>query len=308
MASEWPDLKVLELLVAVSLKGSLGAAARSVGMAQPNASRALSQLEKSLNLALLERTPRGSRLTPAGAVVVDWSRSVLEAAERLLSGSAALRSEQLSHVAVGASMTVAEHLMPLWLGELRRRQPDVEIRLEVANSAEIFERVAAGAYDVGFVESRSVPAGLACSTVATDRLVLVVSAEHRWAARRSPVEAAELAAERLVVREPGSGTRSVLDDALAPYERAEPLLELNSNAAVKISVAAGVGPAVLSGLAVEAALRTGELRAVPVAGVDLRRKLRAVWTAGRRLSDPAAELVHLARRVAPPGTRAVPTS
>lgn len=297
MARDWPDLKVLELLIAVSVHGSLGAGARAVGMAQPNASRAVAGFERSLNLVLLERAARGSRLTPAGAVVVDWARSVLDAAERLLAGADALHSERISHVTAAASMTVAEHLMPIWLGEFRRQHPDVEIRLEVHNSTDVFAGVRSGDYDVGFTESRDVAEGLHSMVVAGDELVVVVHPEHPWARRRSPLNVTELAAARLVVRERGSGTRMVLDEALKEYQRGEPLLELNSNAAVRVSVSAGVGPAVLSNLAVAPALRSGELRAIAVHGVDLHRKLRAVWRPPKRLDGPAGELVQIARKL-----------
>lgn len=81
-----PDL-LLELLVSVSEHGSLGAGARAVGMAQPNASRAVARFERTSGVRLLRRSPRGSTLTAEGALVVDWARIVLDAADRLVSGS-----------------------------------------------------------------------------------------------------------------------------------------------------------------------------------------------------------------------------
>ena len=150
--------------------------------------------------------------------------------------------------------------------------------------------------DIGFVESPTVPHGLHSLTVARDRLVLVVAASHPWARRRLPLTIAELAATPLVVREPGSGTRTTLDLALADYERPAPLLELGSAAAIRTSVLDAVGPAVTSSLAVDKQLRSGELRAVDVDGLDLARVLRAVWRPPRQLDGPAAELIRIIRR------------
>lgn len=107
---------------------------------------------------------------------------------------------------------------------------------------------------------------------------------------------AELAATPLVVREEGSGTRRTLDLALQEYDRAAPLLELGSGAAVRTSVLGGTGPAVLSTLAVEEYLESGRLVAVAVDGLDLQRVLRAVWRPPRALSGPAGELVRLITR------------
>lgn len=306
MRRTWPDLTVLQLLVGIAEQGGLGAAARSAGIAQPNASRAIARLERQLGLTLVQRSPRGSTLTTAGTVVVHWAREVLDSADQLLVGVDALRAERSSQLTVGASMTVAEYLVPGWLGEYHRRYPDVTVNLEVHNSFDVFDRVRSGTCDVGFVEAPSVPAGLHSSTVGQDRLVVVVNPAHPWARRRRPVSASELAATSLIVREPGSGTRMTLDALIDAQrrDRAIPALELTSNAAVRISVIAGVAPAVLSAHAVRDALRSGELTAVEVEGLDLDRTLRAVWRPPRRLTGPAAELVGIARRGVPGAPRA----
>jgi DNA-binding transcriptional LysR family regulator len=298
MTGVWPDLAVLELLVAVGERGSLGAAARAVGIAQPNASRSISRLEHLLGVTLIRRSPSGSTLTTEGKVVVHWAREVLTSAEHLVVGAQALRMERRSHLTVGASMTVAEYLVPLWLGEFRRQHPDVQVNLEVHNSYEVFDRISAGHCQLGFVESPSIPSSLHSVVVARDRLVVVVDPSHPWARRRKPLRVAELAATSLIVREPGSGTRITLDTMLSGHDVAPPLLELGSNSAVKISVRAGVAPAVLSKLAVDADVRSGTLREVPVDDLDLSRRLCAVWRSPRRLASPASDLVNIARRAA----------
>ncbi|MFE3056617.1 LysR family transcriptional regulator [Nocardia sp. NPDC059239] len=307
MSTDRPELGLLEVLVAIDDHGSLGAAARMVGMAQPNASRAVREWERKLGLALIERSPRGSTLTAAGTVVVHWAREVLADVDRLLDAAAALRTDQEAELTIAASMTVAECLLPVWLGEFRRFHPNVKVHLQVQNSRQVFDRLAAGECDLGFVESPSVPDRLHSVTVAADRLVAVVDPAHPWARRRRPLTVAELAATPLVTREPGSGTRSTLDIALAEYPRAEPLLELGSAAAIRTSVLGGVGPAVVSTLAVEDQLARGGLRAIPIEGLELHRTLRAVWRPPRKLSGPAGELVagivH-ARRTSVPQRRA----
>lgn len=292
----WPDLAVLDLLVAISQYGSLSSGARAVGMAQPNASRAIAAWEKSLGIRLLERSPRGSRLTPDGDVVVDWASGVLDAAERLRTAVDALRHEQNSHLTVAASLTVAEHLIPVWLTVLRREHDTLDVGLLVHNSAEVFDLVRTGRAAVGFVETPRIPRDMRRATVGNDRLVVVVPPEHPWATRKRPLSAAELAATPLVVREAGSGTRTTLDDALAQHTRAAPALELTSNAAVRLAVASGAGPAVLSELAVEGAARGGDLVTIPVPGLDLARSLHAVWTDAAALHPAAADLVAIAAR------------
>ncbi|GEE00322.1 LysR family transcriptional regulator [Gordonia spumicola] len=289
------DIGALELLVGVDDHGSLSAAARRAGVAQPNASRSIARLERRLGVPLVKRATAGSTLTPQGTVLVHWARRIVDGATELLGVADGLKTDHTAELTVGASMTVAEHLLPRWLGTFRAEFPDVNVHLRVQNSSTVFVSLANDACDVGFVESPTVPTTLCGTVVARDRLVLVVPPDHPWARRRRKITAEELAATPLLVREPGSGTRTTLDDALAAFPRAEPLLELGSSAAIRTSVAAGVGPAVLSSLAIADDARSGAVLPVDVDGLDLVRSLRAVWRPPRELRGPAADLVRIAR-------------
>ncbi|MER5885798.1 LysR family transcriptional regulator [Streptomyces sp. NPDC001941] len=288
-----PDLGALELLVAVARLGSLGRAAREVGITQPAASSRIRSMERQLGVALVERSPRGSRLTGEGALVTDWAVRVLEAAEAFDAGAQALRDRRDSRLRVAASMTIAEYLLPGWLVALRERLPGTAVSLHAGNSATVAGRVLAGEADLGFVEGLDVPPGLDAATVAHDRLAVVTAPTHPWARRRAPVPAAELAATPLILRERGSGTRQVLEAELGGL--ADPLLELASTTAVKSAAVSGAGVAVLSELAVTEELAGRRLVRVEVAGVTLRRSLRAVWPRGQRPGGPARELLGLTR-------------
>ena len=293
-----PDLESLRVLVLVGVTGSLGRAAAELGISQPAASKRLSTLERRLGLVLVDRSRRGSVPTAAGLLVAGWAQRVLDELDALLTGADAMRVQRDAHLSVAASMTIAEHLVPLWLGELRRTQPALHVGLQVTNSGRVAELVRAGEVDLGFVETPSAPAGLATQQVATDRLVVVVAPGHPWTRRRVPLRPDELARRPLVVREPGSGTRETLDRALARAGAGpvSPLVELGSTTAVRSAVVAGTGPAVLSELAVAADLADGRLVEIPTEGVELRRNLRAVWPADRRLVGPPAALLAVACR------------
>ncbi len=149
------------------------------------------------------------------------------------------------------------------------------------------------------MEGPDLPPGLASQQVGADRLTVVVPPGHRWDRRRSGITAAELAATPLVTREPGSGTRRYFEEALRAQgglDRVPPVAELSSTTAIKSAVAAGIGPSVLSSLAVAPELAAGTLRPVKVTDLDLSRRLLAVWAAGRQLIGPAADLRTIATR------------
>ena len=290
-----PDLIALDLLDSIAELGSLGQAASRHRMSQPAVSMRMSQLERRLGVVLLQRSPAGTRLTPAGERVAILARRVLSEAGAMMAGVAAVVAEESSHLRVAASLTVAEHLLPGWLAALHRESPEVILSVEVTNSAKVLARVRDARADVGFVEGHETGLdGMTTVVVRSDHLVVVVDPAHPWAERQSPVAGTELAAAELIVREPGSGTREVLEDALRLCGGLRSRLELGSTAAILAAARRGEGPAVLSALAVAADLDTGRLVAVRTEGISLTRSLRAVWPEAQPLAPLARRLLNVA--------------
>jgi DNA-binding transcriptional LysR family regulator len=295
LPSSTPDLIALDLLDSIAELGSLGQAASRHRMSQPAVSMRMSQLERRLGVVLLQRSPAGTRLTPAGERVAALGRRVLSEAQAMMAGVAAVVAEESSHLRVAASLTVAEHLLPGWLAALHRESPEVILAVEVTNSAKVLARVRDGRADVGFVEGHETGLdGMTTVVVRSDHLVVVVDPAHPWARRQSPVAGTDLAAAELIVREPGSGTREVLEDALGGCGGLRSRLELGSTAAILAAARRGEGPAVLSALAVAADLDTGCLVAVRTEGISLTRSLRAVWPQAQPLAPLARRLLNVA--------------
>jgi DNA-binding transcriptional LysR family regulator len=316
-----PELTALEALVAVARTGSLNTAADELGRTQQAVSSRIAALEAQTGVALVRRTTRGSTLTPAGVVVVEWAATLLDQAARLDAGLATLRHDRQVKLQVAASQTIAERLLPRWLLELDTETTSAtavsgaQAELRVGNSGAVADWVRTGSVEIGFVEGPRAPSGCRSRVIGRDELVLVVAARHRWAARRAAVTPVELAATALVTREPGSGTRLALEQALeaalesarrsiattggAVTQPVEPVAELSTTAAVRTAVLAGAGPAVLSALVVAEDVAVGRLRVVPLTGLDLRRSLRAIWLGGRTPPAGAARrLIAIAARTA----------
>ena len=299
-----PDLRALDLLLSVARLGSLGRAAAEHGITQPAAGSRIRHLENLVGQPLIERSALGSRLTTEGSLVADWARDVIGAANSLDAGLDALRTRSEGRIRLAASLTISEYLAPHWLIALRSRRPEAALSLQAVNSAEVARLVLEGDVDLGFLEGPELPDGLEARVIARDELVLVVGPDSPWARRRRPMTADELLATRLIVREPGSGTRLALEAALVDRgPMAEPLVELSSMTAIKAAVEDGVGPAVLSSLAVAGDVALGRLYRVAVDGPHIRRDLRAVWPAGRRHSPVLRDVLAVASERSPGGDR-----
>lgn len=310
LSSRMPDLSAFEVLLAIAKTGSLGAAARELGLTQQAVSARLSAMEAQTGVRLAIRSARGSQLTSAGVVVTEWADQLLEAAGQVDAGLASLRTESRKRLKVAASLTVAEQLMPRWIVSLRasaarmgREAP--EVILTATNSEHVISGVRDGSADLGFIESPGVLAGVRSRVVAHDDLVVIVPPDHKWVRRAKGVSAAELSRTPLVVRELGSGTRDSLTVALRAVlgndiEPAHPALELSSSVAVRGAVLVGAGPAVISRLAVADDLAVGRLRLVEVPELDLHRDLRAIWTGGR--TPPAGAVRDLLSHIGSTGS------
>lgn len=305
LSPRMPELSALEVFVTVAGAGSLNAAAGVLGISQQAVSARIAAVERQSGVTLLERTPRGSTLTPAGMVVSEWASRLLGLAAEMDAGLTALRSDAQTTLRVAASLTIAEYLLPGWLVAMqanrsRNHQPPVAVELTVFNSSAVAAAVGAGEADLGFVEGPTPPKGLRHRIVAHDRLILIVAPSHPWTKRRRPITVAQLAQTPLVVREYGSGTREVLAAAVkrvlgTSVELVAPALSLPITAGVRAAVIAGAGPAVLSELAVADDVVAGRLCAISTEALDLVRDLRAVWRGGPQSPVGAArELLMLA--------------
>ena len=304
-----PDLDALDLLLSVAESSSIGRAALAHGISQPSASAKLARLERTLGVALLARSPRGTSLTPAGEAVAAWARTVVDAAQSLTDAVGVLRQQRRARLRVAASLTVAEYLLPGWLLILRRRHPDLNIAVTVENSRKVTELVRAGRVDIGFVETPLAPSDLRSEVVGTDELALVVAPGYPLAASRR-IRPIDLLEHPLLLRERGSGTRVTFVDALTTALRRSvdelpTATELGSTTMIVTAARSGGGIGVVSERAVADDVAEGTLARLTVPGLALHRALRAVWMDARP-SAPALELLTLARSSSGPATR--PTS
>ncbi|WP_156253269.1 LysR family transcriptional regulator [Pseudactinotalea terrae] len=286
------DIETLRLLVALERCSSIGAAARYVGVSQPAASARLREFEARWRLGVVERSARGSTLTEEGHAVVSWARRVLDEIDVMRASMIALAS-QTDELKIAASLTIAEFLLPRWIGELRTIGFDVHPQLRVVNSVTVASLVRAHEVDLGFIESTDTPDDLAAQVIGRDRVTLVVPPQHPWAQRSTAVSPQELAAADYVLRERGSGTRRTFEASMPGDVGVS--MEATSTTALVGGVHAGLGIGVVSRTAVAYDLEIGRLVEVPH-GLDLRRPLTAVWHPQRRLSASATELIAVAAR------------
>ncbi|MDN0074767.1 LysR family transcriptional regulator [Crenobacter sp. SG2303] len=264
-------LRELEVFIAVADAGTVTRAADTLALTQSAASQALASLENDLGVTLFDRVGRRLLLNEHGRLLLSPARALLDGArgiEQLFDGAAvALR--------LGASTTVANYLLPAQLARFRAARPDARVELEVANTHDIVEAVAAFAVDVGFIEGPCHHPDLRVTPWRDDELAVFVGAGHPLAHR--PVSLAELAEAQWILREAGSGTREEVERLLLPELGALPVaLEIGHSEAIKHLVAAGMGVSCLSRVVIADLLAAGTLVEVDAPLPALHRPLYRV--------------------------------
>jgi len=256
----------------VAESGSFSRAAEALGVTQPAVSQQIHALEAHFGVPLVDIVRGRVRLTDGGRFLAARSDELLAGVTALERDMREFSAAAAGTLAIGATVTIGTHGLAPLLVRFSRTHPGVDVRITIGNTDTIVAAVRDGTLALALIEGLAGGDDLETIAYARDELVLVASAADRRFARRRPLPAAALDGERFIMREPGSGTRALVDAALqragvVPHR----VLELPSGEAIARAVESGLGVAIISRMVVERDAAAGRLRIVPVAGLDLDR-------------------------------------
>jgi DNA-binding transcriptional LysR family regulator len=282
------NLHLFRMFAAVVRTGSFSRAGEALGLSQPAISKGVRDFELQVGCRLLNRTPKGVVPTDEGLALSRHAEALFAVERAAEDELSALRGLHNGSLRIGASTTIATYMLARYLGAFHRAHPDVDLFLVSANTRDIAEQMANQDIDIGLVEGPVEVRGLTAEPWQTDVMALIVAPDHAFAGERQPIDPKRLEDEILIVREPGSGTREVVAQALASHG-IEPTrtLEVGSTEAIKQVVAAGVGVSIVSEAAIVDQTGQGRLRTVPIRGVAIERTMWHLKPAGR-VAVPAA--------------------
>jgi DNA-binding transcriptional LysR family regulator len=283
-------LHLLRIFTAVAEQMSFSRAAESLYISQPAVSKAVRELESQLGQPLFERGAGKLRLTEAGAMLAERGRAILAIEHNAEEDLQALRGLRHGVLRVGASTTIAAYLLPPVIAAFLRNYPGIDLRMTILNTLSIVKLLLDYHLDIALVEGPVAHPSIRSEAWQLDELVVIAAPDHPLVARAGGegIPISLLADEIFLVREPGSGTRQVGEEALLQYGiRLERTVELGSTEAIKQAVAAGLGLAIVSKATIPDQLALGKLTTLRVQGLTIRRTLTQLKRVGRTLS-PAA--------------------
>lgn len=289
------NLHHLELFHAVVQERNVCRAARRLGVSQPAVSRQIRELEESLGLALLERLPRGVRLTEAGEALAAHARALSTLREHASRDMEERRTGSSGRLSVAASRTIGSALLPGLLERFRAAHPGPALRVEITNTLGVEARLREGAIELGLVEGR-VSDEFESESFERDELVAVASPTLLRPSRK-PHDLAGFCQLPLALREPGSGTRALVDRLMEERGvRVDPAFVLDGTNAIRAFVEAGIAAAFLPRILVETDLAHGTMVEVELEDAHLARDFRWIKRRGQPLGPATAAFLQLLRK------------
>jgi LysR family transcriptional regulator for metE and metH len=281
--------KQLRVLAAVVRTGSVTGAAQQLNVSPPAVTLQMQLLQDQAGLPLVERNAAGTTATDAGAEILRAVEQIETILADCSAALAAIAGTQSGMVSVGVIST-AKYFAPRVLGAFARAHPGIDLRITIGNRAEMIEGLNRYAIDFAVMGRPPDQLDVDVNVIGDHPHVIIAPPDHPLA-RRGGIAPADLAGETFLVREPGSGTRGLMEQFFTEAGIAPRIgMQISSNETIKQAVIAGLGIAFISGHTIESALATKSLTILDVAGLPIVRKWCVAHLRQRRLMPAAAAI------------------
>lgn len=272
----------LRVFRAVARHLNFRAAAEELRLTQPAVTSQIKALESELATPLFSRSGGRVTLTPAGTALLPFALQLQQLAEQAQQAVQATTGLTAGRLAIGASQTIGQYLLPALIAAFLRQHPQVHVDILGGNTETILDALRTRAIHLALIEGPTLGNDVQATPFLEDHMVCVVPAAHPWASREIPV--ADLPTQTLLTREQGSGSRRIVESALLAAglpPRALTLgLTFDSTEALLSAVEAGLGLAFVSRWAVRNQLALGSLKLAHLRGLTLTRAFSLVVPTG----------------------------
>ena len=285
----------LKVFITVADKKNFSRAAKSLNLTQPAISFQIQTLEQYYQTKLFDRVNRHVKLTEAGELLLEYALSMSDLQSELERKMQQLTGHVKGTLTIGASRTVGEYILPYIICKFKEGYPDVDVSLEIYNTKQVEENVLNRYFDIGVVESDIIHQELFFQNILNDELVLVVPANHRWA-DKDEVAITEMKDEPFIIREPGSGSRLVMEqafiDADLDVEDLNIIMEIGNISSIKSAIVNGLGVSIMSKWAARDLEVEGLASTLHIKGLNLNRQFRIILNQANFESEACSKFIH----------------
>lgn len=274
------NFEKLKTFITVADKKSFSEAARILYLSQPTITSHIKSLEEHLNTTLFERTTKQIQMTESANVLYRYAKEIIKLTESAEKEIFILSEKMYGDLNIACSLTIGENVLPQMLGRFKSEFPLIQMSVDITNTTQILTRVKDHVLDLGFIEAPIEDPDLVLEPFLEDELVLVAK-EGFFENDKINITLEELKTLPLVLRENGSGTRTVMCQYLIKAGIDPSFLnvtfEFGSTEAVKSAVESGLGVSIISKSAIKKELQLGLLRAFHIKDLFLSRFFYIVY-------------------------------
>ena len=285
-----------EVFIHVARCLNITQAARDLYISQPAVTTAIQKLEEYYAVKLFLRKSWGLELTPAGVLLYRHLKELKKTSTSLENEMMKLKGTLHGKLSIGAAPTFGNYILPHLLGHFSKSHPEISYNLYIGNNTQVYASLKEGKIELAFLVGILPGKGLVSRKIMKDELVLVASPHHPWSARES-INGNELLSQPLILREKGSSSRKDMEEAFAEMglssEELIVIADFNSFEAIKQSVQANLGVALISRWAVKDELEQGQLNCIRIKGINLTRDIYAATMPKARLTEPASRFLQI---------------
>lgn len=269
------NFRHFKIFVTVCDVKNMTLAAKELYMAQPSVSQAIAELEKYYGVRLFERLNHHLYLTAAGDRLRSYALHILNLSEQAEKELADL--DRGGSVRIGATLTVGAYLLPGLVAGFRSQYPQIEVFTQVDNTSLIEKQILEDQLDLGLVEGAVSSPHIVEKPYCNDDLVFIASPQHALT-NKNGLTVHTLSNQAFIVREAGSGTQSIFENAMQTAQVPWKVAGIyNNNEAIKQAVSTNLGLAVVSQIAITEEVRQGKIKVLDVQGISLRRKFNLIY-------------------------------
>jgi len=281
------DLWQLHIFCKVVELKSFSKAGEAVHLSQPTVSSHIRDLEEHFNCRLIDRLAKEAVATKAGELLYGYARRLISLREETETALSVFHGKMKGRLAIGGSTIPGTYVLPRLIGSFITRFPDVIVSLVIGDTEKIINATLSGELELGIVGAKTENKKISQQPLIDDEMRLIVPAKHKWS-RKKEVELDMLLKEPFIIRERGSGTLKSIQQNLSGgdihIDDFNVVAEMGSTEAVCQAIKSGVGVSIVSKVAVSEELRAGTLKALTVAGFNLRRNFYLTLHKYRSLS------------------------
>ena len=280
------DLNRLNVFIHVAATQSCSGAAKRLHLSQPTVSKHIQNLEAELNVKLFDREGAQMRITNAGMTLLSWARKMVRQSTEVQAMMQSMQDSVVGQLRIACTTTAGKYVLPHLAARFREKYPGVQIFIQPCVRDAMTSQLLGEEADLGVVSSEVRENELECQFFFNDHISFIVPEKHPLS-KRDSIEPSELLDLPMIMREPSSGTRRVLQSELAKhdisFDEMNVLMEVGNAEAIVLAIAGGLGVSFVSRMASAYARVWGCVVEVEVEGLSLERR---ICIARRKLSHP----------------------